>query len=71
MKGNRMQNLLSHGLPAIMGLACGLPALGDAGKPPADLSEYVYLHLTRGAGILHQDAVLESMCRGKVRTFRS
>ena len=71
MEGNCVQSLLFCRLLAIMVLGWSSLALGDAGKRPADLSEYVFLHLTRSASAPPPSAAREYMCRGKSRMFRT
>ena len=66
-----MKSLPVRGLLAFMALGLGSPAFGDTGKRSADLSEYVYLHLTRNASGPPPSAAHEYMCRGKPRLLRS
>ena len=56
---------------AIIALGWSSLALGDAGTRTGDLSEYVFLHLTRSEGAPPPSAAREYMCRGKPRMLRT
>lgn len=71
MDGNCVKALLFCRLLTIMVFGWSSLALGDAGKRPADLSAYVFLHLTRSASAPAPSAAREYMCRGKPRLLRA
>jgi len=71
MKGNCVKTLHVGRLLVIVAFGWSSLALGDAGRRPADLSVYVFLHLTRGASVPFPSAGREYMCRGKARMLRT
>ncbi|HEY8068042.1 MAG TPA: hypothetical protein VIF38_04045 [Burkholderiales bacterium] len=70
MKALRICGLLS--LPAIAVLGWVSAALSDSVKAPSSayLSDYVYLHETRGLSDSIQIAAHADVCRGSVRRAR-
>lgn len=56
---------------SIVGFGWTSAAPGRPVEPPAGLSEYVYLHVTRSERTSIQDAGLANSCRGTADGIRS
>jgi hypothetical protein len=62
-----MRILRIYGLLSLLSLAAlgwVSAAMSEAGDPPSNLAEYVFLHETRNQGVPLQIAASANMCRG-------